>query len=108
MQCINLKGGRSLFFLNEAHVTMIKQREVGVLRFFFFFFVLFDMGVVCVFWGGAGLKGGGCLLPKKELEEKHLGHVGSSERGNILFFLFFSILGIILSPTLLVFTLAMK
>ena len=55
-----------------------------------------------------GLNGGGCLLPKKELEEKHLGHVGSSERGNILFFLFFSILGIILSPTLLVFTLAMK
>ena len=69
---------------------------------------------MCFLFGGGGgggvggWKGGGCLLPKKELEEKHLGHVGSSERGNILFFLFISILGIILSPTLLVFTLAMK
>ena len=38
------------FFLNEAHVTMIKHREVGVLRFFFVFFFPFvwSGGGVCV------------------------------------------------------------
>ena len=35
--------------------------------------------VFVVFFGGGGgeWEGVGCLLPKKELEEKHLGHVGS-------------------------------
>ena len=52
------------FFLNEAHVTMIKHREVGVLRFFFVFFFPFvwSGGGVCVcfffFFGGGGVGDG--------------------------------------------------
>lgn len=51
--------------------------------------------------------GGGCLLPKKELEETFRTCWKLREREHIILPLF-SILGVILSPTLLVFTLAMK
>ena len=47
------------FFLNEAHVTMIKHREVGVLRFFFLFFFPFV-------WSGGGV----CVLGRGGVERR--------------------------------------